>query len=169
MIGDVNMFFHEPEEEGGLRDAECEVMIAETAYRCVLEGCVVLFIRTLIWFELTGGRDSPWRPFLCCMSHPSSLGNSLAQPNPHYLQQVSATRPPPLLALPFPSHPTSSPRSPPPMAPLARSLSAWASESSRRRRCGRNGSCGSVSTTWKRRRRAGGTPRLNGRRRARRC
>ncbi|CED83926.1 Acyl-CoA synthetase [Phaffia rhodozyma] len=29
MIGDVNMFFHEPEEEGSVGDAECEVMIAE--------------------------------------------------------------------------------------------------------------------------------------------
>jgi hypothetical protein len=28
MIGDVNLFLHEPEEEGGDFEAECEVMIA---------------------------------------------------------------------------------------------------------------------------------------------
>ncbi|KAL7416820.1 GNAT domain-containing protein [Mrakia frigida] len=33
MIGDVNLFLHPPEEEGDLGDVECEVMIAELAYR----------------------------------------------------------------------------------------------------------------------------------------
>lgn len=39
MIGDVNMFFHEPEEEGGVGDAECEVMVAGGSVFSLMSCC----------------------------------------------------------------------------------------------------------------------------------
>lgn len=42
MAGDVNIFLHEPEEEGDAADLECEVMIAGASLSFALSLCFAL-------------------------------------------------------------------------------------------------------------------------------